>query len=142
MSRMSLLCAIAAPLFGAVGGLFAADGLSLLTLEARRGAIDFERVKEARPGETNEEMAFRLSGQSREDAALAAQRVKRRMRTATTVLGAWCGLVVAFHLFGLNRKARRLEYAPHPGRCLSCGRCFAWCPRERAKRRPSQGEPR
>ncbi len=135
MKRGAFLLFIAFPLVGGAGGFLAGDGLSLLTLEARRGLIPNDRIAEPRPGETNEEMALRMSGQPREQTQRAAAVARKRMRAASTAFGVWCGLVVAFSFARLCRPGRLTEYAPHPGRCLSCGHCFLWCPRERARRR-------
>jgi ferredoxin len=36
---------------------------------------------------------------------------------------------------GSFRRRRNADYEPDRGECLSCGRCFAYCPREHLRRR-------
>lgn len=46
----------------------------------------------------------------------------------STLLGIWCGLVIAFTIFELNRTRRRVIYEVNCDQCVACGRCFASCP--------------
>ena len=47
--------------------------------------------------------------------------------------GAWVGLVVGVKLIHLSIRRRRAEYEPDPANCVSCGRCFWYCPQEQAR---------
>jgi ferredoxin len=84
-------------------------------------------------GSTPELDAFRLSGGQTSALRLDAGRVETQMRWVGMWLGAWSGLVVSVNAWGATRRARRIAYEPDPGRCLSCGRCFLFCPRERRR---------
>ena len=48
--------------------------------------------------------------------------------------GAWVGLVVGVKLIHLSVRRRRTDYQPDRTACVSCGRCFWYCPGEQARR--------
>jgi NosR/NirI family nitrous oxide reductase transcriptional regulator len=48
-------------------------------------------------------------------------------------LGAWVGLVVGVKLIHLSVRRRRADYQPDRINCLSCGRCFWYCPGQQAR---------
>jgi len=50
-------------------------------------------------------------------------------------LGAWIGLVVAVMLIGLFTLPVRIDYEADRGRCMSCARCFPYCPTEHERRK-------
>ena len=47
--------------------------------------------------------------------------------------GAWIGLVIGVKLIHLNIRRRRTEYEPDRANCVSCGRCFWYCPNEQVR---------
>ena len=49
-------------------------------------------------------------------------------------LGAWLGLVIGVKLIHLSVRRRRIGYRPDRTGCVSCGRCFWYCPEEQARR--------
>ena len=48
-------------------------------------------------------------------------------------LGAWVGLVIGVKLLHLSVRRRRTDYQPDRINCVSCGRCFWYCPSEQAR---------
>ena len=48
-------------------------------------------------------------------------------------LGGWVGLVIGVKLVYLSIRRRRDEYQPDRGNCVSCGRCFWYCPEEQVR---------
>jgi NosR/NirI family nitrous oxide reductase transcriptional regulator len=50
-----------------------------------------------------------------------------------TWLGAWVGLIIGLKLIHLSTRRRRTDYQPDRINCLSCGRCFWYCPSEQAR---------
>ena len=48
-------------------------------------------------------------------------------------LGLWFGLVLGLSTVSLLVRARRRTYQADPAECLSCGRCYEWCPYERER---------
>lgn len=49
------------------------------------------------------------------------------------LLGGWFGIVLAGCLVGLMKQRGRRTYRANPGACLSCARCYDWCPQQRAE---------
>lgn len=84
-------------------------------------------------GTTDASDAFRETGRSVEDLRRAAIRLRRRFGVAGAWLGAWVGLVVGGKLIHLSVHRRRVDYQPDPVNCVSCGRCFWYCPHEQAR---------
>jgi len=57
-----------------------------------------------------------------------------RIRVATTLWGAWVGIVISAKLLSLATRRKRLEYEVDPHRCVACGRCFWYCPNQKENR--------
>jgi len=49
------------------------------------------------------------------------------------LFGGWVGLVIGIKLVHLSIRRTRTDFEPDPGTCVSCGRCFAYCPVERQR---------
>ncbi|MCG3196667.1 MAG: hypothetical protein GHCLOJNM_01143 [bacterium] len=49
------------------------------------------------------------------------------------LLGLWFGGVIASRLFGIAFPGSRAAFEADKGRCLSCARCYKWCPYERER---------
>lgn len=129
-----LVLLLAAPLiigaFAVLGGTLLSHPLARLHPDVRLAerllAEDAEVVETL--GHYAETKAFQLTGQANSTVYRRAETVFARMRTGTTVFGAWCGLVVSVKLISLALRRRRTEYEVDPLRCVSCGRCFWYCP--------------
>ena len=48
-------------------------------------------------------------------------------------LGLWFGVVIASKLVGLVNTRGRKTYEADQAACMSCGRCYEWCPHERMR---------
>ncbi len=48
-------------------------------------------------------------------------------------LGAWVGLVIGVKLITLSRRRKRTDYVPDRTRCVSCARCYWYCPGEQVR---------
>ncbi len=83
-------------------------------------------------GSTLESRTFRAGGRQTSELAAQARAVRTRLRRGGWALGAYLGLVLSAALVRWSRRQRRPAFGPDPGRCLSCGRCFAACPKTRA----------
>ncbi len=134
-ARRALVRALwAAPLFvagAAWAGRAALDALAPVV----HPAVALERELRAEdaagtPDLTWETRVFRLSGEPRESAAAAAAAARHRLRLAGLWAGAFVGFVGAGRIVASVRRSDRREWVPDRGECLSCGRCFAHCPRE------------
>ena len=73
---------------------------------------------------------YRRSKQSSQMLYAEALDIRQRIGRAGWWLGACLGLVVGARLIALSLQRQRADYEPHRGNCLSCGRCFRYCPKE------------
>jgi len=98
-------------------------------------AEQVEREDAGLTGETSlESEAFRQTGESNHELKARAAAVRNRFALGGPLLGVFLGLVFGLKLIGLSVRRTREDYEPDRGACLSCGRCFSSCPRERMKR--------
>jgi len=74
--------------------------------------------------------AFRASGESVESLYEKADAVVEKFAWGGAFFGGWVGLVFAVKLVQLSIRRRRTDYEPDRGACVSCGRCFWYCPEE------------
>ncbi len=77
--------------------------------------------------------AFRKSGQTVEQLITEAKALTDRFGTAGMWFGGWVGLVIGVKLIHLSIRRRRVGYEPDRSNCVSCGRCFWYCPEEQAR---------
>jgi NosR/NirI family transcriptional regulator, nitrous oxide reductase regulator len=76
--------------------------------------------------------AFRNTGRSVEDLYREASALTATFGVAGAWFGAWVGLVIGIKLIYLSIRRRRTDYVPDRASCVSCGRCFWYCPGEQA----------
>jgi NosR/NirI family nitrous oxide reductase transcriptional regulator len=107
-----------------------AAGHPVVRLAARISLEERGRVKDY----TLESEAFRGTGQPTGQLYGEARMIVGRFRVGSMVVGGFLGIVVAGQLAGLALWSRRKEYAIDRGNCLSCGRCFEYCPVDRQQR--------
>jgi NAD-dependent dihydropyrimidine dehydrogenase PreA subunit len=60
----------------------------------------------------------------------AANDLQKWFATAGAWFGAYVGLVIGVKLIYLAVRRRREDYQPDRSGCVSCGRCFWYCPEE------------
>jgi NosR/NirI family transcriptional regulator, nitrous oxide reductase regulator len=77
--------------------------------------------------------AFRNTGRTTDELYAEADRLSARFGWAGGWFGAWVGLVVGGKLIYLAVRRRRTGYQPDRAACVSCGRCFWYCPSEQAR---------
>lgn len=82
---------------------------------------------------TDATKAFRASGKPSEVLFAEAKSIQTRFRRGGWIFGSFIGLVLCLKLIGLFIRRRQLEYDVDKGACLSCGRCFAYCPYEQVR---------
>jgi len=78
--------------------------------------------------------AFREGDRTPRQLYIDALEVKKRFVTGATLIGLLVGLVIALKLLRLSLHRGRKDYEPDRATCLSCGRCFAYCPLEHKRR--------
>ena len=84
-------------------------------------------------GTTDASEAFRKSGRPLQELFDQQRRQTDRFGVAGGWLGAWVGLVIGVKLIHLSVRRRREDYLPDRTNCVSCGRCFWYCPGEQAR---------
>jgi NosR/NirI family nitrous oxide reductase transcriptional regulator len=84
-------------------------------------------------GTTDASDAFRGSGRSVDDLYQSAVERRSRFVTLGGLLGAWTGLVIGVKLIYLSVRRRRDDYQADRAGCVSCGRCYWYCPVEKVR---------
>jgi len=92
------------------------------------------RAEDAREieGMTDASEAFRAGGKPLADLNEQAALISRKFGFGGPAFGAWVGLVFGIKFVQLSIRRRRTDYEPDRAACVSCGRCFRYCPDERA----------
>jgi polyferredoxin len=111
-------------LIGAGTGRLLKEPLSRLHPTVRLAGEELGRYK----GTTLETEAFRASDTPNETLYAKAVEIKRDFATGGSWLGAFLGLVIGCKLIAVSILRKRTGYEPDRGTCLSCGRCFKYCP--------------
>ena len=88
---------------------------------------------------SDETLAFRKTGESTQELLRKAEDRQRAFVQGGWWLGGWVGLVAAVMLIGLFTLPVRIDYEADRGRCLSCARCFPYCPTEHERRKVLAG---
>jgi len=75
--------------------------------------------------------AFRSSDKTIPELYQEAGTAVERFRYPSAWFGAFLGMVIAGKLIALTVVRRRTDYEADRGACVSCGRCFVYCPVEK-----------
>jgi len=136
--RLAMLLALL-PLLVA-GGAWLGDrlGLPLSKLHPLVAKAEEVRMEDAgvAADPTLASAAFRASGTPTRNLVTEALAVRQRTTITGRFVGAGLGLALAFRLISLSVRRMRRDYEPSRTACLSCGRCFAYCPVEPREQRP------
>jgi ferredoxin len=155
--RLALVLALV-PVFMVAGGAAGwALGRPMANLHRTLKLLNLVRQEEAGlapQGSTDETEAFWGTGRTVDELAADARRVRERFQGrwrhfvarlwtgrrykvgmfvpgAAAWFGVYVGLVVGAKLAHLSVRRRRLDYEPDRATCLSCARCFKFCPVEK-----------
>jgi ferredoxin len=119
---------------GAYFGTYLAAPLARVHWQVRLA----ERIRQEEAGQvegmTVASEAFRESKQSIGELHAAAAAVRERFETGSAIFGGFLGLVAGLKLVSLSVRRTRPDYVPDRANCLSCGRCFQYCPVHRQRR--------
>jgi ferredoxin len=77
--------------------------------------------------------AFRASGKPIAELYAEAGIIQQQFRIGGWLLGGFIGLFLSMKLISLSTRRRQLEYDVDTGNCISCARCFAYCPYEQER---------
>jgi polyferredoxin len=108
-------------------------GKPLVRLHEDWAMADQLAAEDGGANQTAVSKAFRNGPRSRKqlDEDVAARQA--RLSYGGRWVGAFLGLVIGMRLLSLRIRWRREGYEPDRADCVSCGRCFAFCPRERIR---------
>jgi ferredoxin len=77
--------------------------------------------------------AFRASGKSKETLYSEAEAIRQNFSYGGWILGGLLGLILFVKLVNLSIKKKRVEYEIDKAACVSCGKCFIYCPYEKVR---------
>jgi ferredoxin len=77
---------------------------------------------------------FFAQGGTLDELTARTAKISAAFTTYSTFAGAMTGLVIGFTLISLSVKRTRKTYEIDPAACVSCGRCFGYCPQNREAR--------
>lgn len=80
-----------------------------------------------------ETKAFRASGKSKEILYQEAAQIRDNFSYGGWVLGGLLSVILFIKLVNLSIKKKRPEYEIDKGACISCGKCFTYCPYEKVR---------
>ena len=128
--RLAILL-ISLPLFILIGG-WSMSKLSIPLSKANRTvslALEIEK-EEAAPyiKKTDATKAFRETGIPIKNLYKEKEVIEKRFIRGGWILGIFLGLAFCLKIIGFSIKRSRKDYEPDKGRCISCGRCFEYCP--------------
>lgn len=122
--------------------LITAGGWSVSTLNVYLSKKHFtvwlaEQVQMENKGEivvqSNETKAFRASGKPQEVLFSEAAGIVDNFRTGGWILGGLLSLVLFIKVVNLSIKKKRTVYEIDKAACVSCGKCFIYCPYEKVR---------
>jgi ferredoxin len=136
-SRRTLLAALAAVpvlvLLGALVGSRTGSALAQMQPTVRLAERIHAEEQGSVEGTTDASDAFRRTGRASEALYVEARAWIGRFGVLGMWLGAWVGLVLGGKLVQLAVRRRRVEFEPDHAGCVSCGRCFWYCPEEQVR---------
>jgi len=78
--------------------------------------------------ESEAALAFRESATPEEELFAEELIVIKRFRAGAPLVGIFLGLSLGIGFYRRMTRLPRTEYEPDRGRCISCGKCFRYCP--------------
>ena len=84
-------------------------------------------------GTTDASLAFRATGKEVEQLYKDSSSIRSKFGQGGWFLGGFVGMVIGLKLIGVSVWRQRTDYEADKASCLACGRCFQYCPKERAR---------
>jgi len=142
--RLLALFLLLPVLVGAGGFLVSRTGPSLSRGHPTVALADLVHAERALPDReaSDETVAFRKTGDPVADLEERAREKEADFVEGGWWLGGFLGLVVGVMLLGSASLPVRVDYEADRGRCLSCARCYDYCPVDHQNRRTAgEGTP-
>jgi NosR/NirI family transcriptional regulator, nitrous oxide reductase regulator len=94
--------------------------------------IDLEQSGKVK-GTSDLSDAFRATGRDSAELFREAAQIRGKFGLGSSLFGAFLGLIVGGKLLSLAVQRRRDDFEPDRAGCFACGRCYAYCPKERQR---------
>jgi NosR/NirI family nitrous oxide reductase transcriptional regulator len=133
--RLALLLVVVPAVLAAGGGLGWWLGAPMSRMHVTVQQAERVRLEETGQVEGTDNLsdAFYNTHRPREELYAEAKAIQAEFARGGLLLGAWVGIVIAAKLIQLSVRRTRTDFEPDRGTCVSCGRCFAYCPVERER---------
>ncbi len=82
---------------------------------------------------TDRTQAFRSTGKPTDVLFSEAAAIQHKFKIGGWILGGFLGFIICLKLIGLSIRKKQVEHEVDTGTCLSCGRCFFYCPYEHVR---------
>jgi len=116
-------------------GSWAGNGLAPLVARTHPTIALAERVwteeNQQAEGTTNASQFFRSSGETISSLYNHAAVIRSRFEKGGWYFGGFLGLILGGKLILLSLRPRQRDYEAERAGCVSCGRCFKYCPEEK-----------
>jgi ferredoxin len=89
-------------------------------------------------GQTDETEAFRKTARPAPELYAEAEGTRRAFARGAALAGLYVAFVIVAKLVAVTVRRRRDDYEADRDRCFACGRCYGYCPNERARRKESE----
>ncbi|MFC1677158.1 4Fe-4S binding protein [Planctomycetota bacterium] len=89
---------------------------------------------------TDASNAFRATGQSTRELYDQADAIRNKFDYGARLLGAFIGLIAGLKLIRPSIRKKRTDFEANRAGCVSCGRCYEFCPREHVRLEKLKGK--
>ncbi|MGB9597944.1 MAG: 4Fe-4S binding protein [Candidatus Poribacteria bacterium] len=113
---------------GAYLGVKSGPAMSHINSKVRLAERIWQEDNNLVSGTTDASIAFRGLGKPKEELYSEVVRINRRFNIGSGIFGGFVGLVISAKAIQLLIRRKRLDYEADRSQCVSCGRCFAYCP--------------
>jgi polyferredoxin len=109
------------------------DSLSRVNKDVRLYEMVIQNEVQPQEIQSLELQTFYGQGKTVEELATQIVKIKKDFRVWAGIIGAFIGLVIALTLINLSTKRTRKLYEIDDANCVSCGKCFKYCPNKNNK---------
>jgi len=118
---------------GAILMYMPSDKFSKLNKDVQLYEMVIENQARPQAVQSLELQAFYGEEKTVEELAAQVDAIKKEFRIWSGIAGAFIGLIIGLMLINLSIKRTRKFYEIDHANCLSCGRCFRYCPQNNLK---------
>jgi ferredoxin len=118
-------------LAGAAGGWFGGDYFSAKHPRVKLAEQIVKEENGSAVSATVESETFRAASSDVKGLISDAAKTRNAIRFGSMLFGAYAAAVIGLMLLRLSMQKKTTEYSADHGECISCGRCFRYCPLNR-----------